>query len=199
MAGDTTLLQRFYPEPLLKPGWAVKVEPVAKHGIYRLPRDQIPEMLLPLKINVLPKDFSVTLEAATDTASQKTEKRRITEVNMEKLQLAQYRIIPLDRGISFKISQPGANFRFANKDGAVEFDYGSIVTALKNGLFSFIPEFWVFEDQSEVTLHATNMNLARTYVRARCVVVGFKYPLEKVDAGSVDAEKALTVRVGAIE
>jgi hypothetical protein len=33
--------------------------------------------------------------------------------------------------------------------------------ALKNGMYSLIPEVFVFEDKTQITLHATNMDMDR--------------------------------------
>jgi hypothetical protein len=100
MAGDTTLLQRQWFEPLLKPGWEVLVQPKQKYGRYR---DQAPEWLPPRTVNVLPSDFTTTIAAMTSTTTD-TKNRKITEIDMPSKTLAQYKIFPLDKMIAFKVT-----------------------------------------------------------------------------------------------
>lgn len=191
-----TLLQRHWFEPILKPGYIVRVEPLSKYGYFRMPKSAVPEPLPWIRVN-LATPFTTALTKLSDTGQQTSLRVKKTELDLNTLTLGQYRLAAFDPAILFEIAQPSAYGRLVNKAGPVSFDWSNTMYHVINQNWSQLPEVWIFEDQTPLTLKATNMDMDADTYQARFIAGGWKYPLEPY--GAKETDPALTITVEAMK
>jgi len=180
MNSPTTLISKYHFEPILKAGQRVRIEPLNKYGFFEIPRTATPENLPSVEVN-LATPFSSALAAASDTGQESPIKLKKTDLDMNPLNLAHYRLIAYDPGVKFRISQPAATGKYTNKAGTMSFHWGSTMQHLVNQNWSQLPEIFVFEDQTSPTIEAVNMDLDESTYYARIMAFGFRYPLNVLD------------------
>ena len=172
----TSLLNKQELTPLIKPGMNVRIEPLSQFGYYELPRSAVPEFLMPVEVN-LATPWTTSLAAASDTGQTSPISTKITALDVPTLNLAHYRLYALDPMVRFELYQPASTARFANKQGPISFHYGNTQYFLDLGMFSLLPEIFLYEDKTPPTIKAYNMDLDGSTFQARFAAVGFRYPL----------------------
>lgn len=172
----TSLLNKQELTPLIKPGMNVRIEPLSQFGYYELPRSAVPEYMLPVEIN-LATPWTTSLAAASDTGQTSPISQKITALEVPTLNLGHYRLYALDPLVRFEVYQPASTARFANKNGPTTFHYGNTQYFLDLGMFSCLPEIFVYEDKTDPVIKAYNMDLDTSVFQARFAAVGFRYPL----------------------
>jgi len=199
MSSLTSILNKREFTPALKPGQNVRVEPLSQFGFFTMPRSAVPEYLPQVEIN-LATPFTTSLGSAADTGQTSPISTKITALDVDTLHLAQYRLFAIDPGVRFEIYQPATTARFANKAGPISFHQGTTMWNIENQNWGCLPELWLYEDKSPLTVKAYNMDLDSPTFQARFGAIGFKYPLMQKDmAVKPDGEPlepiALTVKV----
>lgn len=172
----TSLLNKQELTPLLKPGQNVRIEPLSQFGYYELPRSAVPEYLPPVEVN-LATPWTTSLAAGVDTGQTSPISTKITALEVPTLNIAQYRLYALDPLVRFEVYQPATTARFANKAGPISFHFGNTQYFLELGMFSCLPEIFLYEDKTDPTIKAYNMDLDGATFQARFAAVGFRYPL----------------------
>ena len=199
MSSLTSILNKREITPALKPGQNVRVEPLSQFGFFTMPRSSVPEYLPPVEVN-LATPFTTSLGAAADTGQTSPISTKITALDVDTLHLAQYRLYAIDPAVRFEIYQPATTARFANKAGPISFHQGTTMWMIENTNWSCLPEIWLYEDKSPLSVKAYNMDLDGATYQARFAAVGFKYPLQQKDMpvkpdGEPMEPIALTVKV----
>lgn|SRR5215510_1421672 len=192
--GSGTLLQKNVFEPILKPGFIVRIEPLHKYGFFRVPRSSVVETMFAKTVNVA-TPFTQTIPAWSNTTANNGFGRKIDDLNMEGLQLGHFRLIARDPWIQFLIKQPPAFAKHRNKDGALTFDKGFTDMAWNAQLWSVLPELFIFEDQTQPRVEAINLDSEQATYQARFTAIGFRYPLEPIRA--TEDQPMLTISVEA--
>jgi len=154
----------------------VRIEPLSQFGYYELPRSAVPEFLMPVEVN-LATPWTTSLAAAADTGQTSPISTKITALDVPTLNLGHYRLYALDPMVRFEVYQPASTARFANKAGPISFHFGNTQYFLDLGMFSCLPELFVYEDKTSPTVKAYNMDLDGSTFQARFAAVGFRYPL----------------------
>ena len=200
MSYHTSLVNKESITPLLKPGQYVRIEPYHQYGFFQLPRNTTPEILPPVRVN-LATPFTTSLSAAVDTGQTSPISTKVTALDVQDLTLAQYKLVALDENVRFEVYQPNTVARFANRTGPISFD-ASTKWFLGAGLYSCLPELFLFADKTPPTVKAYSIDMDAVQFYARFVAFGFKYPLEFKEM-PLDKETkqplepiALTVKVG---
>ena len=194
VSSPTTLLNRMWFEPILKPRQIVRIEPSHKYGWFRIPENATPESLPAVTINMA-TPFTNPLAAMSDTGSQTSIKNKKVDLDMPGLSLAHYRLVARDCGVYFRIYQPAAIARYTNKNGPIYFDYGSTMYHYANQNWASLPELFVFEDQTPPTIEAISEDLNQTTYWARITAFGFRYPLEPIDPKNLKGRPTLVLSV----
>jgi hypothetical protein len=176
MMGGTTLLNKNQFEPLLKPGQIVRVEPLSQFGYYIMPRSAVPEFLPETQVN-LATPFTTSISAAVETGQQTGISAKVTALDVGTLTLAQYRLYALDPFVQFEVYQPATTARFANKAGPIRFDRGNTLYAVEAHAWSLLPEVFVYEDKTPITVKCYNIDLDEAKMYAQFAAIGYKYPL----------------------
>lgn len=154
----------------------VRIEPLSQFGYYELPRSAVPEFIMPVEVN-LATPFTTSLAAASDTGQTSPISQKVTALEVPTLNLGHYRLYALDPMVRFEVYQPASTARFANKNGPTSFHYGNTQYFLDLGMFSCLPELFVYEDKTDPVVKAYNMDLDQAVYQARFAAVGFRYPL----------------------
>lgn len=199
MSNITSLLNKYEFTPLLKPGQIVRVEPLSQFGYYMMPRSAVPEFLPEVQVN-LATPFTTSISAAVETGQQTGISAKVTALDVSTLTVAQYRLYALDPLIQFEIYQPATTARFANKNGPIRFDRGNTLYAIENGAWSLLPEVFVYEDKTPLTVKAYNIDMDEAKMYAQFGAIGFKYPLAAYNVvagpdGTIQDPIALTIKV----
>lgn len=189
-----TKLQKHLFEPLILPGQVLRIEPLHKYGFFRVPRSSVIEVL-PVKTINIATPFSQSIPVASDTGQQVEIPKKITDLDMQGLSLGHYRLFAKDPMISFTFKQPAAVGKFTNKAGPVIFDYSNTMFHVINQNWGQLPEVFIFEDQTPLTIVAKNMDMETVEYQARIGAFGFRYPLEPIRA--TDDQPAVTLSVEA--
>ncbi len=202
-SGLITRLSRLVFEPVIMPGQYVRIQQGKNAEIFQLSRLDVPEPLPPVTINLA--SFTSSLAVLTDTGSPQSKgPTKLTSLDMPNFTLAQYRFIALDKGVLFELFQPASVAYLENKDGSIAFHYGTSTEFLLNGLWSMLPEAYVYQDSTTISCKITNMDMNSVKYYARLMAFGFKYPLVQIpdneirfdeDTGQVFRE--FTSRTGA--
>lgn len=188
---STTIISKNVFEPVAKAGQAFRIEPLRSYGYYVLPDSQAVEVLPPVTINMA-TPFSAQLAAFSTTGNQTPIATEVSDLDMNTLELAQYRLYAVDN-VLFQINQPAGTGKMTNKNGPVRFGIET-QSFFENGMWSMLPELWVFGDnETRPTINVVNASFTPTYY-ARFKAFGFKYKLQKLKN---IANPALTVRVEA--
>jgi hypothetical protein len=172
----TSLLNKTDLTPLIKPGMNLRIEPLSQFGYYEMPRSAVPEYLPPQEIN-LATPWTTQLAAAVDTGQTSPISTKVTALEVPTLNLGHYRLWALDPMVRFEVYQPSTTARFANKVGPISFHYGNTQYFLQLGMFSCLPEIFVYEDKTDPTIKAYSMDLDGGTYQARFAATGFRYPL----------------------
>jgi hypothetical protein len=175
-----TVLYRQDLTPILKPGNNIRIEPVSQFGYYTLPRSAVPEFLPEVEVN-LATPFVTRLTAMSDTGQTSPISTKITTLDVGTLTLGHYRLYAKDPAVRFEIYQPATTARMANKAGPISFHKGTTDSLIKLGQWQLLPEIFVYEDRTPITIKAYNMDLDEVKDYARFGAVGYKYPLTVKD------------------
>jgi hypothetical protein len=192
--GAGTLLHKNIFEPILKPGFVVRIEPLHKYGFFRVPRSHVIETMFAKTVNIA-TPFTQQIPAWSNSSTNAGFERKVSDLNMEGLQLAHLRLLARDPWIQFTVKQPGSFAKHRNKDGPLSFDKGFTDMAWNAQLFSLLPELFIFEDQTEPKIGAINLDSEEATYQARFIAIGFRYPLEPIRA--TEEQTALTISVEA--
>ena len=176
----TSILSQHEFTPVVKPGQAFRVEPLSQFGYYIVPRSAVPEVL-PMEAVNLATPFTTSLTAMSDTGQTSPISTKLTAMDVNTLQIGHYRLVAIDPLVRFEVYQPGGQARMTNKDGPISFDWGNTQTWLDRGLLEHLPEIFVYEDKTPITVKAYNMNPNAATFQARFGYFGYKYPLEVYD------------------
>jgi len=183
-SGLVTRLSRLGFEPVLMPGQYVRIQQGKTAEIFQLSRLDVPEPLPPIKINVV--SFTSTLAAFTDTGSPNSKGPiKLTDLDMPNYTLAQYRFVAYDEGVLFELFQPASVAFMENKNGSIPFDNTSTMEFYESGLWSMLPEVFVYQDSTTISAKATNEDMGGTTPYARLLVFGFKYPLVQIQDNEI--------------
>lgn len=171
------------------PGRWVRIEPISVWGFYVLPRSATPEFLPPMTVNIATYNASVstTLAAASDSGENTGRTQKVTDWEVQGGSLAHYRMYCLDSLTAFRIYQPQAHGRMDSKNKTLMFDKRLTDYAIKTGNLQFLPELFLLEDQVNPSIQALNMDPNEATGAARLGVVGWRYPLIKIDHTKTDA------------
>jgi hypothetical protein len=164
-------------EPIILPGQKIRIQQKNSYAYYELPRFATPFLIPPVDINLAVPN-TTTLAVLADTGQQTGRTVRIEDWNTEAGVLAQYRFLVRDPGVFVTVSQPAGAGRFVNANGVTRFHYGNTMAFFKQQLWSMIPEFFIWEDQTPPTITAINADPNRVKHFARVTAFGFGYPLE---------------------
>jgi hypothetical protein len=194
----TSLLNKQELTPLVKPGMNIRIEPLSQFGYYELPRSAVPEYLPPVEIN-LAVPWTTSLAAAQDSGQTSPISTKITQLEVPTLNLGHYRLYALDPLVRFEVYQPASTARFANKLGPISFHMGNTQYFLDLGMFSLLPEIFLYEDKTDPIIKAYNMDLDGSVFQARFAAVGFRYPLAlktmEVDANTGEPLEPIAVTI----
>ena len=165
MSNLTSLLNKYEFTPLLKARpdslikrLRVRVEPLSQFGYFIMPRSAVPEFLPEVQVNMA-TPFTTALSAAVETGQQTGISAKVTALDVGTLTIAQYRLYALDPFIQFEVYQPATTARFANKQGPIRFDRGNTLYAVQNQQWQLLPEIFVYEDKTPITVKAYNFDL----------------------------------------
>lgn len=182
--GVVTRLNRLFFEPVLMPGQYVRIQSGPNSEIFQLPRNDVPEVLPPVTINLA--SFTSPLSALPDNSSPSPKgPTKLTAYDMPPFTLAQYRFVALDRAVSFELFQPAAVTFMENKDGGITFHYGTTMEFYKNAMWSMLPEGYVWQDTTTITAKATSMEMNKSKYYARLMAFGYKYGLVQLDTNEI--------------
>lgn len=178
-SGLVTRLSRLAFEPIVMPGQYVRIQQGKNAEIFQLSRLDVPEPLPPIRINLA--SFTSTLAAFTDTGTPTSKgPTKLSALDMPNYTLAQYRFIPLDEGVLYELFQPASVSFLENKDGSIQFSYDTVMPFFEYGMWSMLPEAYVYQDSTTISCKVTNMDMGGTTPYARLLVFGFKYPLVQI-------------------
>lgn len=178
-SGLVTRLNRLVVEPMIMPGQYVRIQQGKNAEIFQLSRLDVPEVLPPVTINLA--SFTSSLAALTDTGSPQSKgPTKLTSLDMPNFTLAQYKFLGIDPGVLYELFQPASVSFMENKDGSIPFHYGSSTEFLINGMWSMIPEAYVYQDSTTISCKVTNMDMGGVKYYARLIAFGFKYPLVQI-------------------
>jgi len=178
-SGLVTRLNRLVYEPMVMPGQYIRIQQGKNAEIFQLSRLDVPEPLPPVKINLA--SFTSTLAALTDTGSPQSKgPTKLTSLDMPNYTLAQYRFVGLDEGVLYELFQPASVAFMENKDGSIAFSYDTTMEFYLSGLWSMLPEAYVYQDSTTISCKITNMDMGGTTPYARILAFGFKYPLVQI-------------------
>jgi hypothetical protein len=199
MSPHTSLLNKKDFTPLLKPGQIVRVEPLSQFGYFIMPRSAVPEFLPEVQVN-LATPFTTSLSAAVETGQATAISAKVTALDVGTLTVAQYRLYAIDPFIQFEVYQPATTARFANKNGPIRFDRGNTSTAVITDNWNLLPEIFVYEDKTPITVKAYNIDMDESKMYAQFGAIGFKYPLAAYNItvspdGTPEDPIALTIKV----
>ena len=166
MSNLTSLLNKYEFTPLLKPGQIVRVEPLSQFGYFIMPRSAVPEFLPETQINMA-TPFTTSLSAAVETGQQTGISAKVTALDVGTLTIAQYSLYALDPFIQFEVYQPATTARFANKQGPIRFDRGNTLYAVQSKQWQLLPEIFVYEDKTPITVKAYNIDLDESKMYAQ--------------------------------
>ena len=185
-------------EPIVLPGQRIRIQQKNEYAYYELPRFATPDLLPPVDVN-LAVPFTTTLAALADTGQQTGRTVRVEDWNTEAGVLAQYRFVVRDPGILVTISQPAGAGKFVNANGTTRFHYGNTMVFFKQQLWSMMPELWIWEDQTPVTITAINADPNRVKHHARVTAFGFAYPLQFIRTRTNPAGQVVEVKANGQE
>ena len=178
-SGLVTRLNRLQFEPMVMPGQYIRIQQGKNAEIFQLSRLDVPEPLPPVTINLA--SFTSSLAAFTDTGSPQSKgPTKLTSLDMPNYTLAQYRFVAIDEGILFELFQPASVAFMENKDGSIPFHYGTTMEFYLQGLYSMLPESYVYQDSTTISCKITNMDMGGVKYYARLLAFGFKYPLVQI-------------------
>lgn len=187
-SGLVTRLNRLAFEPMVMPGQYVRIQQGKNAEIFQLSRLDVPEPLPPVRINLA--SFTSTLAAFTDTGSPQSKgPTKLTSLDMPNYTLAQYRFVALDPGILYELFQPASVAFMENKDGSIPFSYDTTMEFYENGLWSMLPEAYVYQDSTTISCKITNLDMGGVKVYARLLAFGFKYPLVQIPDSEIQFDE----------
>lgn len=183
-SGIVTRLNRLAFEPTVMPGQYIRIQQGKNAEIFQLSRLDVPETLPPVTVNLA--SFTSSLAALTDTGtSQAKGPTKLSALDMPNYTLAQYRFVALDPGVLFELFQPASVAFMENKDGSISFHYGTTMEFYKSGMWSMLPEAYVYQDSTTISAKITNMDMNAVKYYARLIAFGFKYPLVQVSDNEI--------------
>lgn len=178
-SGLVTRLNRLAFEPMVMPGQYIRIQQGKNAEIFQLSRLDVPEPLPAVRINLA--SFTSSLAALTDTGSPQSKgPTKLISLDMPNYTLAQYRFVGLDEGVLFELFQPASVAFMENKDGSIPFSYDTTMEFYLNGMWSMLPEAYVYQDSTTISCKITNMDMGKVKYYARLMAFGFKYPLVQI-------------------
>ena len=188
VGGHVTRLNRLIFEPVVMPGQYLRIQQGPNAQIFQLSRLDVPEPLPPVTINLA--SFTSSLAALTDTGNvQSKGPIKLTQLDMPNFTLAQYRFVALDKGVLFELFQPASVSFLENKDGSIAFHSASTMEFYESGMWSMLPEAYVFQDSTTISCKATNMDMFGVKYYARIMAFGFKYPLIEISKDEIQFDE----------
>lgn len=153
--------------------FATEFEPVAYPGenILLLPTKEAYRVEFVEQIPIIEKDFGA-LDAGAETASTK-----VTELELDNLQLGQYRMYIVDNIAITEFRQPFGAGRFLVKNVVPQID--STFQSIDFTKLSQFTEFYVFEDDVPY-VKVKNLDTANAITNSRIKFFGWKYYLTKL-------------------
>jgi hypothetical protein len=192
-------VRHYYPDmrATLESGDLLLVVPASDFGYYIVRPDTQPEILVDKTYNLaVPFTTSVPAFLAQGGASQNN--LLVTNFDVDRGEIAHYKISVFDHGINVQVQQPGGLSRFTDKSGTRRLN--SANTSYYNfvGEWGAMTEYWTFQDNTPVTLTVSSASMDGATYWARVKVVGYKYQLIKVRPKNPRAEPrvVLTADVG---
>lgn len=178
-SGITTRLNKLAFEPMVMPGQYFRIQQGKNAEIFQLSRLDVPEPLPPTYINLA--SFTSSLAALTDTGSPASKgPTKLTSLDMPNYTLAQYRFVGIDEGVLYELFQPASVAFMENKDGSIAFNYATTAEFYISGMWSMLPEAFVYQDSTTISCKVTNMDMDRIKYYARILAFGYKYPLVQI-------------------
>ena len=195
----TSILSQHEFTPVAKSNQNFRIEPLSQFGYYKIPASAVAQPLFWTEVN-LATPFTTSLTAMSDTGQTSPISTKLTQLDVNTLEVGHYRLVAIDPLVRFEVYQPGGQAKFTNKNGPISFHWGTTQTWVDRGLLEHLPEIFVYEDKTPITVKAYNMDPNRATFQARFAFFGFKYPLEikdmEVDRSTkLPLEPCITIKV----
>jgi hypothetical protein len=184
----------------LESGDLILIEPRNEYGYYFIDPRFSPRILVDKTINIATR-FTTPIPALTSAGAVTGNgiDHVCTEVDVGDLEIAFYKMIVVDPDIQVQVYQPSASQIFNDKAGGRRLAQNNTLYHAVKGDWGAVPEIWVFQDDTPITVVATSTNMDATTYWARIRFLGFKFKLfQPRIAKNVDyAQTIITINVGA--
>lgn len=192
-------IRHYHPQyrATLESGDLILVVPASDFGYFIVRPDTVPE-ILPAKTYNLAVPFQTSIAAYTATGGSNQNSFLVTNFDLNRGEIAQYRMTVYDHGVNVTVQQPGGLSRFTDKVGTRRLYSQNTEYYSQSGVWGAITELWTFQDNTPVTLTVSSNQLNEATYWARVKVEGFKYQLIKVKPKNRRAEPrvVMTIDVG---
>lgn len=191
--------QRHYTPELqavLEAGDIIVIEPFQQHGSKVIVPSSMPQRL-PDKIINIATPWGTPVPKLT-TTSQPQISKLVNELNMNKGELAEYRLIVIDPDIEVLVSQPAEQRQFVDKTGVRKLNYANTMAYAEDGDWGGVPQIWIHEDRTPIQLTAMSMNMNEDLLFAGVLAIGYKYKIMDyaMNDPDNDARIVTTINVG---
>jgi hypothetical protein len=140
-------VRHYYPDlrATLESGDLLLVVPASDFGYYIVRPDTQPERLMDKTYNLaVPFTTTIPKFAAQGGASQNN--LLVTSFDVDRGEIAHYRLTVFDHGINVQLQQPGGLSRFTDKSGTRRLNSANTLYYYNVGEWGGIAEFWTFQD-----------------------------------------------------
>lgn len=187
-------VRHYYPllRATLESGDLILVVPASDFGYYIVRPDTMPEVL-PAKTYNLAVPFTTSIAAFTATGGSTQNANLITNFDVDRGELAFYKLSVFDPGVYITVQQPGGLSRFTDKVGTRKLYNSNTEYYAHTGQYGGLTEFWTFQDNTPITLTVASCQLNEATYWARVKVEGFKYQMIKVKPKNVKAEPRVVI------
>jgi len=178
----------------LESGDLLLVVPGSDFGYYIVRPDTVPEVLMDKTYNLaVPFTTKIPKFSATTGASQNN--LLVTNFDVDRGEIAFYKLSVFDAGINITVQQPGGLSRFTDKAGTRRLRFQNTQYYLSTHDYGGCAEFYTFQDNTPVTLTVSSEQCNEDTFWARVKVVGYKYQLIKVRPKNPKAEPRVVITI----
>jgi len=192
-------VRHYYPSlrATLESGDLILVVPASDFGYYIVRPDTQPEILVDKTYN-LAVPFTTTIPSFKAQGGASQNNLLVTNFDVDRGEIAHYRLAVFDHAINVQVQQPGGLSRFTDKSGTRRLNSANTLYYNFAGEWGGMTEFFLFQDNTPVTLTVSSASMNEDTYWARVKVQGFKYQLIKVKPKNPRAEPrvVLTIDVG---
>jgi hypothetical protein len=134
----------------------------------------MPEVL-PDKTFNLAVPFTAPIAAFAAQGGSAQNSLLVTNFDVDRGELAHYKLTVFDAGVYVNVQQPGGLSRFTDKAGTRKLTYQNTEYYSHTQQWGGTTEFWTFQDNTPITLTVASTQLNEPTFWARVKVQGYKY------------------------